>query len=104
MKISLANIKVELSHISINFTGQGKLPNLLLIEKIRLLKSLHEVHFVPRGGRCGTGCVGVVHSDLQVSIPANSITGLQHLPLAAFFKWSKFQFGLNPNSASNLFL
>lgn len=88
MKISVANINVELSHVSINFTGQGKLPNLLVIKKI-LVKSLHEVHFVPRGGGCGTGCVGVVHSDLKVSIPANRITGLQHLPLAAFFKWSK---------------
>lgn len=62
------------------------------------------MHFVPRGGGCGTGYVGVLHSDLQAAIPANSITGLQHLPLATFFKWTKFQLGLNPNSASTLFL
>lgn len=96
---------MELGKVSsINLTGQGKLPNLLLTEKIRLLKSLHEMHFVPRGGGCGTGYVGVLHSDLQAAIPANSITGLQHLPLATFFKWTKFQLGLNPNSASTLFL
>lgn len=43
--------------------------------------------------------------DLQAALPPspNPITGLQHLPLAAFFKWAKFQFGLNPNSASTYF-
>lgn len=32
-----------------------------------------------------------------------SVTGLQHSSWATFFKWAKFQFGLNPNSASTYF-
>lgn len=43
--------------------------------------------------------------DLLAALPPspNPITGFQHLPLADFFKWAKFQFGLNPNSASTYF-
>lgn len=47
--------------------------------------------------------LGVLDSDLQVAFPPPSITGLQHLSLAAFFKWAKLPFWLNPNSASIYF-
>lgn len=61
--------------------------------------------FVPQGGDHGTDYAGVLHSDLQVTNTCKLNHWPLHLPLAAaFFKWTKFQFGLNPNSASNLFL